>query len=117
MELLVQQQKEDPCEGDVFDILFNLGDFEEFKDMMVAFKKEKEETPAESTDTANSVTFEVKRMRIFSEVSSCSKSERLPCFCEPLTNHFFLLPFSSRGLMNNANALFRSRKTETFGLT
>ena len=43
VDLLNEQQKEDPFEGEIFDMLISLSDFTEFKDMMLCFKKEKEE--------------------------------------------------------------------------
>jgi len=64
------QQKEDPCEGDVFDMLQQLSDFGEFKDEMVSFRKRKEEEALleqEGEAKGESLAFEVRRMRIFSE--------------------------------------------------
>ncbi|KAJ3412320.1 ADP-ribosylation factor-like protein 2-binding protein [Chytridiales sp. JEL 0842] len=42
--LLLLKNRPDQVVGDVFDMLSLLGDFEEFKDMMVSYKKEKEGT-------------------------------------------------------------------------
>ena len=67
VDLLLQQKKEDPCEGDVFDMLFNLSDFEEFKQMMLSFKRESETGAAEASDDQVLGQLEVKRMKIHAE--------------------------------------------------
>ena len=58
----VDMLKDEPCDGDVFDMLFALSDFQEFKEMMVSFKKEKE---VESGERSKEMA--VCRMRIYSE--------------------------------------------------
>ncbi|QDZ23416.1 ADP-ribosylation factor-like protein 2-binding protein [Chloropicon primus] len=58
----VDMLKDKPCDGDVFDMLFGLTDFQEFKEMMVSFKKEKE---VESGEPSKEMA--VCRMRIYSE--------------------------------------------------
>ena len=67
VDLLLQQKKEDPCEGDVFEMLFNLSDFEEFKQMMLSFKRESETGAAEASDDQVLGQLEVKRMKIHAE--------------------------------------------------
>ena len=56
--------KDEPCDGDVFDLLFELSDFEEFKKMMLAFKMEQ---AARDSDAAARSDMEIKRMKIYSE--------------------------------------------------
>ncbi len=66
------QEKENACEGDVFDMLQQLSDFGEFKDEMVSFRlKKEEEAEAAAQEGAEggpkAAAFEVRRMRIYAE--------------------------------------------------
>eukprot|EP00216_Chloropicon_sp_CCMP2111_P004984 CAMPEP_0198245886 /NCGR_PEP_ID=MMETSP1446-20131203/43362_1 /TAXON_ID=1461542 ORGANISM="Unidentified sp, Strain CCMP2111" /NCGR_SAMPLE_ID=MMETSP1446 /ASSEMBLY_ACC=CAM_ASM_001112 /LENGTH=138 /DNA_ID=CAMNT_0043930129 /DNA_START=156 /DNA_END=569 /DNA_ORIENTATION=+ len=99
VSLLSQYENENPFEGDVFDMLLSLTEFSEFKEMMISYKREKDSGRANGVSGVDEESlpgdfFEVKRMRIFSEVSTtrlhhhrqglshtCSQSLSLPRFC------------------------------------